>query len=91
MNSIQNDAEGFKGVWRPIAEADKSMMYDLCISDGQGYSWRETNCRWKRGGTYGKAGWYYVADEGNGPKWCPVKAVDFFNATHFMDVPELPR
>ena len=86
MTDLQDQSATIKGVWRPIAEADKSKMYDLCISDGQGYRWRETNCRWKRGGTYGKAGWYYV-DEA---QWCPVKAVDFFNATHFMEVPELP-
>lgn len=86
MSDVSNDLIVRKGVWLPIEQADKAKKYDLIVSDGEGYRWRETNCFWKRGGSYGQAGWYY-ADEG---QWCPVKAVDFFRATHFMEVPEFP-
>lgn len=75
-----------RGTWRPIADADKSKIYDLIISDGQGYRWRETNCRWKRGGRIGKAGWYFVEEA----RWCPVECIEGFLPTHFMEVPEFP-
>lgn len=76
-----------QGVWLPIAEADRTKKYDLIISDGQGYRWRETDCRWRRGSRNGKAGWYYIVDGA----WCPVGAVDAFIATHCMETPDFPE
>jgi len=79
-----------KGIWRPIAEADKTKTYDLIISDGHDHRWRKTDCSYKRGGRIGKAGWYYVEDGQWEPKWCPVECVEGFLPTHFMEVLDFP-